>query len=123
MSHSYTIHHTPDPYADTRLPDTHQDTYSKTVLGFWMYLMTDCLVFATLFLTYAVLHDKIFGAPSSKDIFNLSLAFIETMILLFSTFSCGFGMLAALKSQKNHVIGWLTLTFLLGISFVFIEIT
>jgi len=117
-----TIHHTPDPHADTSLPDPHQDTFSKTVLGFWMYLMTDCILFGTLFATYAVLHDNTFGGPSSKDLFHLPTAFTETMILLFSSVTCGFGMLASLKNNKNQVVFWFGLTFLLGISFVGIEL-
>lgn len=118
------IHHqdTLELHPDTRLPDPHQDTYSKTVLGFWMYLMTDCLVFATLFCTYAVLHFETFGGPSSRDIFSLSTAFIETIILLFSTVTCGFAMLSALRGEKNHVLLWLSISFLLGASFIAMEL-
>lgn len=116
------VHHSADPHADTRSPDPHQDTFSKTVLGFWMYLMTDCILFAALFATYAVLHTSTFGGPSSKELFNLSTAFIETMILLCSSITCGFAMLSALKSEKNRVIGWFAVTLLLGLSFVAIEL-
>lgn len=108
-------------HPDTRLPDTHQDTYSKVILGFWMYLMTDCLVFAVLFCTYAVLHGETFGGPSSKDLFSLTPALIETMILLCSTVTCGFAMLAAVKNKKNRVLRWLFLSFLLGASFIMME--
>ncbi len=119
---SLAIHHTADPQANTHLPDIHQDIYTKTVLGFWMYLMTDCILFATLFSTYAVLHNNTFGGPSSHELFSLSTAFIETMILLFSSVTCGFGMLAAVKSKKNQVIAWFAISFLLGASFVAMEI-
>src|SRR4051794_39241448 len=109
MSKSLTIYHqdTLEPFADTRLPDPHQDAFSKTVLGFWMYLMTDCLLFATLFCTYAVLHNNTFGGPSSRELFSLSTSFTETMILLFSSVTCGFSMLSALQNKKNKVIAWL----------------
>lgn len=117
-----TVHHTPDPFADTRFPDPHQDTFSKTVLGFWVYLMTDCILFGALFTTYAVLHNSTFGGPSSRDIFNLSTAFTETMILLFSSVTCGLGMLSALKNKKKHVIAWFAIAFLLGASFVAMEL-
>lgn len=119
-----TIHHqdTLDTKADTRLPDTHQDTFSKNVVGFWIYLMTDCLLFATLFCTYAVLHKNTFGGPSSRDIFNLSTAFAETMILLCSSVTCGFGLLSAVQGKKNAVVGWLAVSFLLGASFIFLEL-
>lgn len=124
MDNSLSIHHNPDPYPEAvrTFPDTHQDTFSKTTQGFWMYLMTDCLLFATLFTTYAVLHKETFGGPTSKDLFNLSTAFLETMILLFSSVSCGFSLLSALKNKKNQVLGWLAVTYLLGLSFVTIEL-
>lgn len=116
------IHHTVDPNADISLPDSHQDTFSKTVLGFWMYLMTDCILFGALFTTYAVLHNSTFGGPSSRDLFTLSTAFTETMILLCSSVTCGFGMLASLKKRKNQVIAWFGVTFLLGASFIALEL-
>lgn len=120
---SLTIHHTVEAHPDTTTPDPHQDTFSKTVLGFWIYLMTDCLLFATFFVTYAVLHDRTFGGPSSQDLFELSTAFAETMILLFSSVTCGLGMLAAVKNQKKRMLGWFFVTFILGASFIAIELT
>lgn len=118
-----TIHHTRDPFASTQTPDIHQDMFSKNTLGFWMYLMTDCLLFATLFCGYAVLHDSTFGGPTSRDLFSLKTAFIETMVLLLSSVTCGFGILAALKNDKRSIIFWLAIAFLLGASFVGIELT
>jgi cytochrome o ubiquinol oxidase subunit 3 len=123
MSESLTIHHTRDPHPDRSVPDPHQDTFSKTTLGFWMYLMTDCILFATLFATYAILHNQTFGGPSSRELFSLSTAFTETMILLFSSVTCGLGILAAVKSRKNQVMIWLAISFLLGASFIFLELT
>ncbi len=125
MSKTLTIHHedTLEPFPDTRSPDPHQDTYSRNVLGFWIYLMTDCLLFTTLFATYAVLHHETFGGPSSRDLFSLPLAFTETMILLVSSVTCGFGLLASLPNKKNQVIAWLVISFLLGISFIGLELT
>lgn len=116
------VHHAPDPDASTRLPDPHQDVFSSTVLGFWMYLMSDCLLFATLFTTYAVLHDSTFGGPSGRDLFDLRIAFSETMLLLASSVTCGFAVLASLKSNKNGVLGWLAATFLLGAVFISFEL-
>jgi len=118
----FTIHHTPDPQADTSLPDPNQDTFFTTVLGFWMYLMTDCVFFAAFFATYAVLHNNTFGGPSSRELFSLSTAFIETMILLCSSVTCGMAMLAALRGKKNQIIAWLAVTFLLGASFMALEL-
>ena len=124
MTGSWTIHHgdTLEAHPDIRVPDPHQDTFSRTFLGFWVYLMTDCLLFGTLFCSYAVFHQETFGGPSSHDLFSLSTAFTETMILLFSSITCGFAVLSTLKHKKHDVISWLVITFLLGVSFVWIEL-
>ncbi len=122
MSRSFQVHHARDQQGDTRVPDIHQDVFSKTTLGFWMYLMTDCLVFATLFTTYAVLHNSTFGGPSSRELFDLPTAFAETMILLLSSLTGGLALLASLRNKKVAILGWLALTFLLGASFVGIEL-
>jgi len=122
MTKSLTVHHQDTLPGSTHLPDTHQDTFSKTLLGFWMYLMSDCLIFACLFVNYALFHSSTFGGPSSKELFSLSSAFLETMLLLFSSVSCGFGMLAAVKNKTRKVLFWFGVTFLLGASFVVIEV-
>jgi cytochrome o ubiquinol oxidase subunit 3 len=120
-----TIHHqdTLERHPDISLPDPHQDIFSKTTLGFWIYLMTDCLLFGTLFITYAVLKNETFGGPSSKNLFSLYIAFVETMILLSSSVTSGFAILSSLKNKKNAVIGWLGATFFLGATFVAIELS
>lgn len=107
----------------TKAPDPHQDTFSKNVFGFWVYLMTDCILFGTLFATYAILHDSTFGGPSGKDLFRLPLVISETSVLLLSSVFSGFGTLASLKKNKNMVLFWLILTFLLGASFIGMEIS
>jgi cytochrome o ubiquinol oxidase subunit III len=109
--------------AQKKFPDPHQDIYSRTVLGFWMYLMTDCLIFATLFTTYGVLHKEAFGGPTPHELFSLPLPFAETMVLLFSSVTCGLGMLAAVRSQKNKILAWFALAFLFGLSFIVMELT
>lgn len=124
---SLTIYHqdTLEPNPDVRRPDPHQDAFCKATLGFWIYLMTDCLLFATFFVTYAVLQDSTFGGPSSHDLFSLSTSFIETMLLLFSSITCGFSVLSSLQNKKNiawNVIPWLGITFLLGASFLALEL-
>lgn len=123
MSKSLAIHFqdTLEANPDISPPDVHQDTFSKTTVGFWLYLMTDTLLFATLFCAYAVLHNETFGGPSARQLFSLPTAFVQTMILLVSSVTCGFGMLAALRNKKKQVIAWLAITFLLGASFVGIE--
>lgn len=125
MSKPLVIHFqdTLEPSPDISIPDPHQDTFSKTTLGFWWYLMTDTLLFATLFCAYAVLHNETFGGPSSRELFSLPTAFAQTMILLVSSVTCGFAMLASLRNKKNYVIAWLAISFLLGASFVALELT
>lgn len=118
---SLTVHYTPDRHPDTSLPDPHQGTYSKTILGFWMYLMSDCLLFGTLFATYAVLRNSTFGGPTTHDLFSLPLAFTETMILLLSSVTCGLAVLASLKKSLKEILFWLAMTFLLGAAFIALE--
>lgn len=122
MTDSYTIHHYSEKNPDISIPDPHQDTFSKNYLGFWVYLMTDCLIFATLFITYAVLHNRTFGGPASQDLFSLDTAFVETMILLFSSVTCGLAVLAAVNGKHKWIIGWLIATFILGASFIALEL-
>lgn len=122
MNDSFTIHHHREAHPDTSVPDPHQDAYSRTVLGFWMYLMTDCILFATLFATYVVLEHHTLGGPSPKDIFSLKTAFIETMILLFSSVACGLAVISAASSKKIPTLIWLSLTLLLGMSFLAMEL-
>lgn len=99
-----------------------EDNYSKTVFGFWVYLMSDCLLFATLFATYAVFHKATFGGPGAKELFDLNYALAETMILLLSSFTCGLAMLSAHAQKLYGVIIWYLVTFLLGAAFLFMEI-
>lgn len=104
-------------------PDPHQDVYDKTVFGFWVYLMTDCVLFGTLFATYAVLHNNTFGGPSAKELFGLPFALTETLLLLISSFTCGLAMLEAQKNRlKTSVILFIT-TFLFGAGFLAMELT
>lgn len=101
--------------------EVHQN-YPKTVLGFWIYLMTDCILFTVLFTTYLVFHDSTFGGPTSHELFDLNYALVETMILLISSFTCGLAVLAFQKLHKPMVYVGLFITFLLGISFLVMEL-
>ncbi len=95
----------------------------KVEFGFWVYLMTDLLMFAVLFAAYAVLHGNIYNGPGSNEIFNLPFALAETMILLTSSFTSGLGMLAAHENSKKYVIIWFGITFLLGLAFLGLELS
>lgn len=103
--------------------EAHQHAYDKTIFGFWIYLMTDCILFASFFATYAVLHNNTFGGPFAHDLFSPPFVLAETLILLVSSFTCGLTMLAAHRNEKNRVLLLLGATFLLGLSFLALEIT
>jgi cytochrome o ubiquinol oxidase subunit 3 len=103
-------------------PDPHQDTFSKTILGFWIYIMTDCLIFATLFTSYGVLHKSNFGGPTTHDLFTLTTPLIETFVLLVSSFTCGLALLSARRNARYQIIGWFIVSFVLGLTFVILEI-
>lgn len=99
-----------------------REATEKTTIGFWLYLMTDCVLFASLFAVYAVLHGNTFGGPSGRDLFKLPYALTETFVLLTSSFTCGLAMLAAQRRAKNSVLFWLGVTFLLGLTFLGLEL-
>lgn len=94
----------------------------KTMFGFWAYLMTDCILFASLFATYAVLQGGTYGGPGPKELFSMPYVLAETMILLFSSFTCGLAMLALRDKNKRAMLGWLAITFALGIAFLVMEV-
>jgi cytochrome o ubiquinol oxidase subunit 3 len=103
-------------------PESHDDHSSNTVLGFWVYLMTDCIIFASLFAVFAVMGNQFAAGPSGKEVFELPGVMLETAILLFSSITFGFGMLAAYKGKKAALLAWLGVTFLLGAAFIALEI-
>lgn len=96
--------------------------YQRKSLGFWVYLMTDCVLFATLFATFAVLQSATAGGPSGADIFDLPFVLIETMLLLTSSFTAGLAVLGAERGYKKQTILWLVITFLLGATFLAMEL-
>jgi cytochrome o ubiquinol oxidase subunit 3 len=95
---------------------------SPVLLGFWIYLMSDALIFAALFATYGVMSTSYAGGPAPRDIFELHLVALNTAILLVSSITYGFAMLAMEKGRQKSVQLWLGLTALLGLSFVSIEL-
>ncbi|MBU2923562.1 cytochrome o ubiquinol oxidase subunit III [Colwellia sp. 4_MG-2023] len=100
----------------------HHDTSGDTVFGFWLYLMTDCLLFASFFATYAVLFMNTAGGVSGKDIFELDFVAIETAALLVSSITFGFAMIAAHSHKKALTLVFLAITFCLGAVFIGMEI-
>ena len=94
----------------------------RALFGFWVYLMTDLLMFAILFAVYAVLRGATVGGPSDRELFSPQLALAETLILLTSSFTCGIGMIAARLGNKQRVLVWFGITFILGLAFLGLEL-
>ncbi len=102
---------------------SHEDAMNKTdVFGFWMYIMTDCVLFATLFATFAVLHNNTFGGPPLGALVSLPYVLGETLFLLVSNLTYGFAMLSMYKHKKNWMTFWLMTTVVLGLGFVSMEL-
>lgn len=102
--------------------DHEAEVNDRSMFGFWVYLMTDLLMFAVLFAVYAVLHDKTFGGESGRELFSLPLALTETLILLTSSFTCGIAMIAARQRNKTQTLMWFAVTFALGLAFLSLEL-
>ncbi len=96
---------------------------SKSIFGFWVYLMTDCVLFATLFATFAVLRNSTFGGPAGSDLFSMPFVLMETLALLTSSFTCGLGLLAIRRRDKRQALILFGITFLLGVFFLTMEIS
>lgn len=100
----------------------HPDTVAMQALGFWLYLMSDLIIFATLFATYAVLGNNYAGGPTGKELFELPYVLGETLLLLFSSVAYGLVMVGMHNGVKTRVLVGLAVTFLFGLGFVLMEI-
>lgn len=94
----------------------------STMLGFWLYLMSDCLIFAILFAVYAVLGGNYAAGPSPRDLFDLELVALNTALLLLSSITYGFAMLAMARRLKGATLSWLAVTGLFGAGFLAVEL-
>lgn len=97
-------------------------THEQRALGFWLYLMSDAVIFALLFATYVIMVNNTAGGPAGRDLFDLRNAGIETALLLVSSTTFGFASLASKTGNRGAVIAWLVVTFVLGAGFVFLEL-
>jgi cytochrome o ubiquinol oxidase subunit III len=91
--------------------------------GFWIFILSDIVMFSALFAAYAVLRGNTAGGPTGAELFNLRNVFIETMCLLLSSYTCGLGALSAERLQPGRFLIFAALTFVLGAAFLFIEAT
>jgi cytochrome o ubiquinol oxidase subunit III len=99
----------------------YSDTVAIQTFGFWIYLMSDLIIFSTLFATFVVLGKNFAGGPTGKDLFDLPYLLGETLFLLLSSVTCGLVMLAVRDGKKKRVLIGLAVTFLLGLGFVSME--
>jgi cytochrome o ubiquinol oxidase subunit 3 len=91
--------------------------------GFWLFLLSDIIIFAALFAAYAVLSGEIAGGPTAADLFDKKHVLIETACLLASSVTCGFGSLAAQSGDGRSTYFWMAITFILGVSFLSLEVS
>ena len=95
---------------------------NSTMLGFWIYLMSDCLIFAVLFATHGVLGRSYAAGPSPADLFDLPLVAFNTAMLLLSSITYGFAMLQMERGAKMETLVWLAVTGLFGAIFLGVEL-
>ncbi|WP_019515062.1 cytochrome o ubiquinol oxidase subunit III [Sphingomonas sp. Mn802worker] len=95
---------------------------ASTMLGFWLYLMSDCLIFAMLFAAWGVFGGSYAGGPRPSELFELPLVAVNTAMLLFSSITYGFAMLAADQKKQGATLGWLAITGVFGLCFLGIEL-
>lgn len=100
----------------------HHDYAGDTMLGFWIYIMSDCMLFATLFAVFAVLSGSFVEGLTPLDLFDLNFVLVETGLLLFSSFTFGMAILMAKKHDVQKLMLWLGVTFLLGAGFLGMEL-
>ena len=101
----------------------HQQEFTKTTLGFWIYLMTDCVLFGSLFATYAVLRHGTAGGPGAGELFDLNFVLIETLLLLTSSLTSGLALVAVRSRNVQLIASMLMLTFALGTGFLVMELS
>lgn len=85
--------------------------------------MTDLIIFAVLFATFTILRTSTFGGPSANELFNMPFALKETLILLTSSFTCSLATYSIFQKKKNQVMFWFAVTIVLGLSFLYLEMT
>lgn len=91
-------------------------------MGFWLYLMSDLVIFATIFATFLVLSRSFADGPTGSELFDLSFVLLETMLLLCSSGTCGLAILAMHAGERQRLLAWLGVTFLFGAGFVAMEV-
>ena len=104
-------------------PDPHHDAYARTTFGFWVYLLTDFILFGTLFAAYAVLANSGYSRPEGKELFNLPCALLQSILLLLCSFTVGLGGAYAHRKDKKSTLVFFALTFVIGLLFFWIQLS
>ncbi|WP_141701070.1 cytochrome o ubiquinol oxidase subunit III [Methyloceanibacter methanicus] len=107
--------------ADMTISPRDAERYEEKDFGFWLYLMSDAVIFACLFATYLVMVGNAAGGPTPKDVFSLERAAAETALLLLSSTTFGVAAVALSAGERGKVLMWLAVTFLLGAGFIVLE--
>ncbi|WP_312475362.1 cytochrome aa3 quinol oxidase subunit III [Neobacillus sp.] len=109
---------------NTSLPLEYQTEQNRmNILGFWMFLGAEIVLFATLFATYSVLSTRYAGGPTPHELYDIKGVMIETILLLTSSFTCGIAIYEMHRHNKKGLLTWLIITLLLGLGFVGMEIS
>jgi cytochrome o ubiquinol oxidase subunit 3 len=123
LSHPDTMPEQPAPVPEFYLVDEHDHPEgASTMLGFWIYLMSDCLIFAVLFAVFGVLGHNYAAGPGPKDLFELPLVAVNTSALLLSSITYGFAVIAMQNNRAGQTLFWLGVTAVFGVCFVGIEL-
>jgi len=101
----------------------HAESVNNAVFGFWIYIMSDCILFAILFATFGVMQHNYAGGPTGATLFDLPKVFGETLLLLTSSVTYGLAVLAMNRKNRIQVLDWLLITFLLGLGFIGMEVS
>lgn len=106
---------------DGRFPDAHHDQHSRTIFGFWLYILTDFILFGALFAVYAVLKKSVFGGTPAHELFHLPYNLWQSLILLVSATTIGAGGIYAHRNEMSKTVFFFIITFVLGSIFIGME--
>lgn len=112
----------PENYTGFIEEEHHHDYGGDTVFGFWVYILSDCILFATLFAVFAVIGTNFADAPTMRELVELDYVAKETALLLLSSFTFGMAVLGANKGNMKSLFSWLGATWLLGLGFLIMEV-
>jgi cytochrome aa3 quinol oxidase subunit III len=122
MSDAHTAVHGHHPVDPSVPVEYHSEENSLRIAGFWIFLGQDLVLFSCLFATYIVMHGRVAGGPTSQQLFDVTGFTIETIALLFSSFTCGLATYEMRRGNRNAMVTWLIITVLLGLVFIGFEV-